>query len=394
MKVRKVHLISLLLSVFLMVNGVNTLAQELPVDKKISVAMDYLAGKIPYTGPPVTYTGPPITIRFSSYVTQGSKTVIDFMESMFKRLEAESNGKLLVKPYWGGTLHGARDGFKAAGENITDYTHANSGHHPGSFQLIHALSLPFIFPDAPVANMVYEELYPKYFKKEYEKMGVYLGGVAMTSPLRFVSKKPIRKLEDLRGVKVGSPMGGIVADIFTSLGAVPVPMQPPELYTSFQRGVFDVFVGHDSTFCTFRAYELAKFKTIVSLAVAPLEFGLNKKTFDSLPKDLKIIFYNWFRKHGQFAPQVHSLRDGEICNIKLKESGIETIELPPEEIQKWRDASSPIIDKFTAQNEAKGLPARQLIADMKDLSKKYSAMTWNDLMKRTIEHPIQGIIDF
>jgi TRAP-type C4-dicarboxylate transport system substrate-binding protein len=316
------------------------------------------------------------------------------MESVFKRLEAESNGKLLIKPYWGGTLHGARDGFKAAAENITDYTHATSGHQPGSFQLIHGISLPFMFPDGPVGAMVYEELYPKYFKKEYENMNVYFGGVMMTSSLRFVSKKPIRKLEDLRGVKVGSPMGGVVADIFTSLGAVSVPMQPAEMYTSFQRGVFDVFAGHDSTFCTFRAYELANFKTIVDLAVAPLEFGLNRKTFDSLPKDLKIILYNWFRKHAQFTSQVHSLRDGERCNVKLKESGIEEIELSPEESQRWKDATGTIMDKFITENEAKGLPAKQLIADMRDLSKKYSTMTWNDLMRRTIEHPIQGIIDF
>lgn len=394
MKTRRIGVILLLVSAFFMATVGSAPGQELPIDKEVRLAMDYVNGKVPYTGPPVTYTGPPITLRFSTYVTKAYKPLANYIGLIFKRLEEESNGKLIIKAYWGGTLHGPRDGFKALREDITDYTHAHSIHHPGSFQLLHGMSLPFLFPDAPVAGMVAEELYPKYLKKEYEKMGVYMGGYMMTSTVNIVSKKPIRRLEDLKGQKVGVPGAGILPKIISSLGAVPTPMRPPELYTAFQRGVFEIFMSHDHSSCTFRMYEIAKYRTVVGLCVAPLEFALSRKTFDELPSDLKVVLYNWFRKHAQFAAQVHSVREGDRCCMKMEEKGIETIVLSDEELEKWRKAAAPVVEKFIADNEAKGLPAKAFVQDMRALSKKYSSVSWDELMQSTIDHPIQGIIDF
>jgi hypothetical protein len=82
----------------------------------------------------------------------------------------------------------------------------------------------------------------------------------------------------------------------------------------------------------------------------------------------------------------------EARNI-MKKAGIQTITLPPEEMKRWKVTVMPVWEEFVKKNEAKGLPAAQLVKDLKALSKKYEPWTSQQFMKQVIEHPIHGIID-
>jgi TRAP-type C4-dicarboxylate transport system substrate-binding protein len=259
--------------------------------------------------------------------------------------------------------------------------------------MLMGLALPFAFPDAPVSEIVGEELAPKYFKKEYEKLGVYLAGIQVTKPFHLLSKKPIRKLEELKGMKVRST-GGIMADIVQALGAVPVMLPASEYYTGFQRGVFDAILSHDTGFVVFRVNEIGKYVTELNITQGNTEFALNKKFFDQLPPDLKLVFYNWLRKYNQAYEQIYYEKDAVAARAKMAKDGIQTIILPPGEMARWKATVEPVWDKFVKENEAMGLPAKQLVQDIRTLSQKYSAMSWNDLMKKSIENPVRGIIDF
>jgi TRAP-type C4-dicarboxylate transport system substrate-binding protein len=383
----------LLVVAVLTMGAVSALAAQTSIEERVALASDWLAGKIPYTGPPVKYTGPPITVRYSTFMSSASKQFMNVYEPAAKMLEKESNGKLILKPYYSNVLHGPKDGFKACVDNITDYTHGYSLWQPQSFHMLMGLALPFAFPNAPVSQIVGEELAPKYFKKEYEKLGVYLAGIQVTKPYHLLAKKPIRRLEDLKGMKIRSG-GGIMADIVKALGAMPVMLPASEFYTGFQRGVFDAILSHDTGFVVFRVNEIGKYVTELSITQGNTEFALNKKFFDQLPPDLKLVFYNWLRKYNQAYEQIYYEQDAVAARAKMEKEGIQTIILPPEEMAGWKAAVDPVWDKFIKDNGAMGLPAKQMVEDMKALSQKYSAMSWNDIMKKMIENPVRGIIDF
>lgn len=339
----------------------------------------------------VTYTGPPITIRFSSHVPESHKVIQNAFLPWMKSLEKESKGKLLIKTYFSGALHGPRDGFKASVAGITDFTHGYPVWQPASFELNHAMDLPFAFPNAMVATMVGEQLYPRYFKKEYENMGVYLATYGTTSVRHLLTKKPIRKLEDLKGMKIRCAAGS-QGDALKRLGAVPVFLTTADAYTGFQNGIVDGELLYDNGFVSFRLHEIGKYKTELSLAVAGTPYCLNRKTFDKLPADLKRIFYNSLRKFSQVAAIGYEEMDVEARNI-MKKVGIQTITLPPQEMERWKAAVMPLWEDFVKTNESKGLPAGQLIKEMKGLTKKYAPWTAEQFLKEATEHPIPGIID-
>jgi TRAP-type C4-dicarboxylate transport system substrate-binding protein len=288
------------------------------------------------------------------------------MAPWVRRLRETSNQKLDIKFYMGGVLNGPKDGFKACVSNIADIAHGYPQYAPGSFHLSHALELPFIFQNAYAASFVAESLYVKYFKSEYENMGVYLANYNATPPYNILSKKPIRTLEDVKGLKIRSA-GGLATEIVKKLGGVPVFITTAEVYSAFQRGIVDAVLLHDVGILAYRLYEVGKYKTNLGLNLFGTPYCLNRKTFDSLPPDLKKVFYDNLRVLSQLSAKGY-MRGDEYARTVMEKTGVETITLSADEFARWRSAVQPIWEEFIADNEARGLPARQLTKDLKILA--------------------------
>jgi TRAP-type C4-dicarboxylate transport system substrate-binding protein len=309
----------------------------------------------------------------------------------FEEVKTESKGKLLFQVYAAESLHGGKDGFKACVNNITDWTMGYPSWQAGSFNLTHVIEMPFAFPTTYVASIVAEELYPKYFKKEYEKLGVYLGDFHTTTPTHILSKKPIRKLDDLKGMKVRTS-GGVTSDILKSLGGVPVFLPTPEIYNAFQRGMIDGVLTTKQDHVAFRTHEVGKYLLELGAYMIPIPTCLNQKTFDGLPKDLRKMFYSQLRRLSQLAPTINETSEKEGVEA-MKKAGVEIISLSPAEFAKAQKMVEPLWEEFIKKNEAKGAPAKQMVEDFRSLSKKYSSWTPQQLMKKVTDEPIRGIID-
>ncbi len=337
-----------------------------------------------------TYTGPTITFRVSHFAPDTHKIMKAAFDPWIAMIEKESKGKIQVKKYFGAVLVGPRDGFKACIADIIDMAPAYTMYQAGSFQLPHVVDLPFAFPNSSVASLVDEALYPKYFKKEYEKMGVYLANYHSNGAYNLItSKKPIRKLEDLKGLKIRSA-GGTSSKMLKNLGATPVHLPASEAYSAFQRGMVDGICFYDAGTISYRLHEIAKYLTEVKLNTPANALALNRKFFDNLPPEVKRFMYNMMRRLTQIAGNAYDNED-ILARKVITDQGIEVIKLPPQEVERWKAAVEPLYEEFIKENE--GLPARELVKEMRALSQKYSSWTQDQLMKDVMERPIRGIID-
>jgi TRAP-type C4-dicarboxylate transport system substrate-binding protein len=337
-----------------------------------------------------TYTGPQITLRISHFAPDTHKIMRAAFDPWIAMIEKESKGKIQVKKYFGAVLVGPKDGFKACIADIVDIAPAYTMYQAGSFRLCHAVDLPFTFPNSSVASLVDETLYPKYFKREYEKMGVYLANYHSNGAYNLItSKRPVRKLEDLKGLKIRSA-GGTSSKMLKSLGAVPVQLPASDAYSAFQRGLVDGVCFYDAGTVSYRLHEITKYLTEVKLNTPANALALNRKFFDNLPSEVKRFMYNMMRRLSQIAGNAYDNED--IINRKvIVDRGIEVIKLSPQEMAKWKHAVEPLYEEFIKENE--GLPARELVNEMRALSQKYSGWTQEQLMKEVMEHPVHGIID-
>jgi len=271
-------------------------------------------------------------------------------------------------------------------------TAADPAWSPAGFHLNHVFGLPFAFPNASVAAIVAEELYPKYLKEEYEKKGIYLAFNSSMATYDLISRKPVRKLEDLNGMKVRT-VAGPQADAAKKLGAVPVFMSINEVYTALQRGMIDAVLSPNFAGYAYRFFEMAKFVTRLDYAITASSWGHNPKTFDALPKALKPQWYNLLRIESQMFGNAMD-NENKLSRERNKREGVEVITLPPQEFARWKQAVQPLWDQFVEENEARGLPAKALVQELKAGSEKYSAWSEAQLMEKVTKSPIKGIIDF
>lgn len=339
----------------------------------------------------LNYDGPPITLRFSHFAPENHPMSKAVSTKWFEMIEKESGGKIKVKPYYSGTLHSAKDGFKATVNDITDVTPAYVNYQPGSFHLLHVLDLPFAFPSAAVAAKVAEDLYPKYFKKEYEGMGVVISNINANGSYNIFSKKPLLKLEDLKGLKVRSS-GGESSDILKALGAVPVSVPVTDAYNAFQRGVVDGVALYNTGAVGYRVDELASDMTELGMNNPSNSWAFNKKTWDGLPPEVKRFMYRMQRRLSMMYGIEFDNQD-IISRKKFEARGMKIHTLKPEELARWKKAVDPLWEKFITENEAAGRPARALVTDLRALVKKYEGWTPEQFMKDVEAHPAPGMVD-
>jgi len=358
-------------------------------NKAFKVSADWTAGKLENYGPAkVSYTGQPIILRMSTH-TPDVSGVTKFNRAAGKILERMSDGKIKLEIKSGGVVHSVSEGFTANRSGITDMSPCFVFLNPTNFPLTQALSLPGLFPDAAVLSMVAEKLYPKYFRAEFERQGVYALGFVGSVRFRLFSKTPIRTLEEIKGKKVRSG-GGINQQIFQALGAATVNMSSRDFQQGLQRGLLDAIYTSDAAGLIFKLDQAATDHTDVNINHVELEWCMNRRTFDKLPHDLKVVVNNWARANFQAESQQVFLKLAVIARNKFKKEGMKFHSLTDAEAKRWAEAYENVTQDYLTKTEAKGLPARELVADIKALVEQYKGKTFNELMLETINNPDQS----
>jgi len=82
------------------------------------------------------------------------------------------------------------------------------------------------------------ELWSEIFEKRANAK--YLGRLHNLLPFMVFSNRKIQKIEDFKGMKIR--VMPLYIPFIKALGAVPVTIRPPEIYTSIERGVVDGFM--------------------------------------------------------------------------------------------------------------------------------------------------------
>lgn len=312
----------------------------------------------------------------------------------FSYLEYQFGGRLRFDRYFGQSLHSLNDGWKALRSGLVDVGQIYHIHNQGAFNLFHADGLPFLTNSVVVATQVMEEMYPKYFKKEVEAQQVHLAWIPHFDVQGLICTSPIRKMEDLKGKRIMGFGGEVMRNTLIALGATPVAIPTPDVFIGLQRGVVDGVAWAVGSMIPWRFHEVAKYVTVTGMSNTAISYGVNKKKFASLPKDMqKELYYN-FRLAGNHMSEGYTkLEDRGFEGLKA--AGIEIIILDPEEKKRWVAAGDTVWDRFISENEKKSLPVREFVADFRAAAAKYNAMSIREI-REYVQDPknmIHGIID-
>ena len=295
-----------------------------------------------------------IELKFCNYFpvpARQSKICEDFI----KDLEARSGGQLKIRFFPAGTLLTAPKIYDGVVEGIADIGFSNISYTFGRFRMTEALDLPLGFPNAWVANHVANDSFREFKPKEWDKIHM----LSMhTSPVNVVltATKPVYKIEDLKGMTVRGQ--GFIAEVVGALGATPRAIPMPEAYEAMQKRVIEGLMIPMETLRAFRLAEVSKYITECWPIGQVYTFYLimNKDSWNKLPANLQKII-NEYPFEEKLATMWNEV---DIDGKKLAmEKGLQFIELPREEITKWKKAVEPVLDKYVKSMVAAGYKEKE-----------------------------------
>jgi TRAP-type transport system periplasmic protein len=347
---------------------------------------DWLAGKVTTGNPPITYAGPAIEMKYG-HPSPPASLLVAPTQANIRRIAAASNGKLIIKEYGSGSLFGAKDGFKGIRTGVGEWGVCYPTYEGRGMPLSRVWEQPFVTPSNPMAaTRIAQELAPKYFVPEFKKQGVGWGMHVAFQPADLLSKKPVRKLEDLQGMKVGAQ--GMSPEVAKALGVALVNLPYPELYTALQQGVIDAVFWVDAGFIPFKLQEVAKYHTTLGVTGGGAWTCYNKEAVAKLPSDLQQLFLRGLEPSAMQNAKISGIEFSLKAKDAYKAAGVEMITLAPAELKRFRDRLQPVVDAWAEDLEKDKLPARALLKDIQTLSARYDAMSPAELMKLSIESPV------
>jgi len=185
-----------------------------------------------------------------------------------------------------------------------------------------------------------------------EPYGVHFIGAAATEPEAFVSSKPLRSVEDMKGLKLRAPEG-MVYEIFSKAGASPVALPGSEVFTALDKGVveaadYTVFATNQSQGMN----DIAHYPLYPGFHSLPLiDISMTKSVWDELPEDLKAILN---ASVDQFIFQhVYSVRklDADAVATAKENPDIEIINWSGDERAKFRRIAQQEWENWAGKNE-------------------------------------------
>jgi TRAP-type C4-dicarboxylate transport system substrate-binding protein len=290
------------------------------------------------------------------------------MEEWKKKVEKRTQGKVLIQTYPGGTLLKAKGMMDGVIAGTADIGCLCMAYQPGRFPITNAVSLPLGLPNSRVASLILWELYKKYRPVSFAKVKVLT--MFTTAPSNIMSKIPIRTLEDIKGVPLRASGGA--AQILKAWGANRVGMPMPETPEALQKGVVKGLFSSLEVLKDMKFAELCKYVTITNTAVYPFAVVMNMDSWNRLPKDVQQVMEELGREQCIWTGTYMDNHVEEAVEWSQKTQGVEVIELSKEEKARWDKPLEPIVSQWIKDMSAKGIPAAQIVEDIKSMIKRYN----------------------
>lgn len=316
----------------------------------------------------------PLIIKMTSFAMPTHPVVVGGFNLWAEELKEKSGGRMVVEIYNPNTVCPDADVYDCVKSGVIDMGAQVTQRVKGGFPLSNVIDLPFIYPSAEVASMVFNQLFAEFPELRQEYAETKLFGAWSGAPYQLHTvKKPIHTLADVKGLKIGAISSAIVP-IVESMGAAAVSVPMSDCYLAIQRGQVDAIAAPYAFVVSTKIYEATKYSTTFNVAPSGVYMCMNQMVYDSMPADLKAIldaslttgrFRNWGHVTDQGAK--HDL-------VTIQAAGQQVFELSDEEFKKGREATRPVVDTWFADcsRRGKGDIAQALYHRAVELSDQYS----------------------
>jgi TRAP-type C4-dicarboxylate transport system substrate-binding protein len=259
---------------------------------------------------------------------EGFTSLNFFLESVEKQIAQKYPDELKINLIGGPEVVKIQDQVQAAQTGMVDMVHTTNAYYVHLLPEVDAMKLSHLTPweeRASGAWAFYNDLHEK-------KLGLYfIGRIGTDLPFNLYLTKPI-KTADLRGFNIRvSPM---YIQLVKGLGGNPLMIPPTEVYTALERNVADGYGWPAIGIREWGWEKYTKYIVMPSFYSGPHPMVMNLKTWNGLAQKFKdVINQAAMEAEKKTVAFYHEEQTKEVA--LLKQAGLQVIELPPAEAEKF-----------------------------------------------------------
>jgi len=288
----------------------------------------------------------PIIIKFSHVVTDDTpkgKGAIKFKELA----EAKTKGRVKVEIYPNSQLYKDREELEALQLGAVQMLAPSvSKFGPLGVRKFEVFDLPYMFPDEKSLENVVEGPVGSGLFKLLEPKGITGLAYWFNGFKEFTANKPLRKVDDFKGLKIRIQSSKILEGEIKALGAIPQVMAFSEVYTALQQGVVDGEENTPSNKYTQKMHEVQKYMTMSDHGVVMYAVVVNKKFWDGLPPDIRKSLDEAMAESTKYVWEIAKKEnDDAVAKIRAAKT-TEIYALPAADKAAWRKAMLPLYKEY------------------------------------------------
>jgi tripartite ATP-independent transporter DctP family solute receptor len=293
----------------------------------------------------------PLTAQAQNMVLKAHDThpagypTVAAIESMGKKLEAATSGRIKVQMFPGAVLGQEKEAVEQTQLGAIQIARISLGVIGPIVPEVNVFNMPFVFRDVAHMRKVIDG-----------DVGADLLEMVTGSSARLVAlgwmdggsrslytKKPVRSPADLKGQKIRMMGNPLFVDTMNAMGGNGISMAYGEVFTSLQTGVIDGAENNPPSYFTANHYTTpAKYYAQTNHLIIPEIFVMSKVTWDKLtPADQALV--KKLSREAQLEQRVLWDKSVEDYSAKLKAAGVEFINVDQ---KPFFDATAPVRAKY------------------------------------------------
>jgi len=245
--------------------------------------------------------------------------------------------------------------YMAQGKAV-DYAIVSPAHMSTFSKAAPFIDAPFLFRDLKHWNAVLDQDVLKPVAEEIaQKADVMLIGYAGGGTRNIFVNKPVKNMQELKGLKVRVQGAPIWSRTFQAAGMAPTVIAYNEVYNAIQNGVIAAGENEAAGVEQMKFYEVAPHLSMTQHAITIRPLCFSGKTFKKLDKNLQSAVLRAGKEAGAYGRQIESSED-EAKLVKLEKEGkLKRVKFD------GRDQMKKLVDPVMAAY-AKEIGAEQILA--------------------------------
>jgi tripartite ATP-independent transporter DctP family solute receptor len=280
----------------------------------------------------------------SSDVHPTDYPTVEAVRQMGKQLSEQTKGKLGVKVFPAGALGSEKDTIEQLKIGGLDMMRINAAPLNNIIPETIAVALPFVFRSVDHMRTVVDGPIGDDILAAMASQGM-IGLTFYDSGARsfYTTKKPIKTMADLKGMKIRVQQSDVFVAMIEALGANATPMPFGEVYTALKTGIVDGAENNWPSYESTRHFEAAKYYDMTEHSMVPEVLVFSKRIWDKLSKEDQTTIRKAAKDSVPYMRKLWDEREQKSRKI-VEAAGAQVVPIPNK--QEFIDAMKPVYAKF------------------------------------------------